>query len=966
MNFIQEIVKDIKEEQLKELVDKCYIFPTRRACAFFRNELQNKFSEHTYFAPKIMSIQDCATHLTNMYVADDLHLLLELFKVYIDITEEEFRGLPLTFDIFYPWGMILLKDFDEIDKYLVSAEHIYSTLFEIRELEVEYNLNEELVEIISRFRNVMNAEQKTELQELFLKVWGKSYEVYKAFKTIIKQKQIAYEGLIYTEWLDMLSNNEIGPYKEYNFCGFNALSKVEEAIIDKLLKAKVARIYWDADTFYLNDKKQEAGMFMRKYYQQYPPSEFSRWIITEQGIFNNTNYELIEIQGSVGQGRVCCQQLEKYKFDGKETALVLCDESHLFPTLYAMPEHIEQLNVTMGYPLKFTPLFALAKTLFDLQLDAKGSENRTWFRHTSIQNLLNNTYFRSLTGENGALLLKKIIDDRLAWIPFEVLNEYLKDEWLINLFQPLKKTTDLLERLELLLFKLFKQLDHVDADLEEQETNNEVSLEQEIVFHFIKHINTFRSRIDQYEFSFDGKHLKKIFLESIIGLKIPFSGEPLRGVQLMGFLESRVLDFENVIISGMNEGNIPASKKQNSFIPYAIRKAYGLPTFEEQDAIYAYHFFRLLQRARNVVLISDSLSATSDSGETSRFFQQIDIQLKLKNTLHEKNIFSTVVKANLPGALLSIDKTEEIQHKLSLYEAVEREEKPKFFSPTALCDYIRCPIQFYLNRIAELKPVSEFEEEIKHLDLGNVVHETLEIIYKPYQNKEVKVDAIKSILKSNFISDTIEEVLRKERFIGDNKFLEGKNYMTRSVIEKIVKKVLQNDLKDAPFKIILLEASKYNAVLELSDGRKVRLFGQIDRIDEKDGIIRVIDYKTGASDINNRISRNKRVELFDYITKYFEDPKFKAGFQAYFYAYLYHKRNPQKTIKAGIYGLKTLGAGIKFLNNNEILDQDFFENFEGELQKLVDEIMNKDIPFVQTEDKERYKYSDYVELLGNI
>lgn len=975
MTFIQKIVDNILIDSINQLVNQCYVFPTRRACAFFRHALQIKFKNTTFFAPKILSIQDCATHLTNMYVADDLHLLLELFKVYMPITNDvDSKNNPLTFDVFFPWGQMLIKDFDEIDKYLVNAEHLYSTLFEIREMEVEYNLNEELVEIMSRFREVMSAEQKTDLQEKFLKVWSKSFDVYEAFKTILKDKQIAYEGMIYKEWDNLLKDKSYNsPYKEFIFCGFNALSKVEESIIDSLLLRKQAKIYWDADSSYLEDERQESGMFMRKYFQKYPPSDFSKWIITQNAIYNNTNIELIEIQGSVGQGRVCCQTLEDKKFNGRETALILCDESHLFPTLYGMPQYIEKLNVTMGYSLKQTPLFTLAQTLFDLQLEAKGSAKKTWYRHTSIQNLLNNTYFRSLTGEQGEELLKRIIKEKLAWVSDVVIFEYLEDDWLKSLFKQSKDATEILGKLEQLLYKMFKNLSLNDEDLldetNEDEIGEPISLEQEMVYHFIKHINLFRSRISQYDFEFELKHLKKIFLESLMALKIPFSGEPLEGVQLMGFLESRVIDFEHVIISGMNEGNIPAGQKNNSFIPYAIRKAYGLPTFEEQDAIYAYHFFRLLQRAKNIVLITDSLAAGSgNAGEASRFYQQVKTHLKTENIPHQLKTFSTNVVANKPAPNLVIEKTEEVQELLNNFEVNENTswENQKSFSPTAITDYINCPVQFYFKRIVNLKPVKVFEEEIKQVDLGNVVHECLEILYKPLLNLELDANQISVLLKGDLISKTIDDLLRKERFISDEKSLEGKNYLKRSIIERIVRKVLETDRKSVPFTILSLEASHYQTTLELENKKTVRIQGQIDRIDLKDGITRIIDYKTGNAHFNNRVSRGKTVEIEKYLPPYFEKPDFKAGFQAYFYAYLFHKKEQNKPVKVGIYGLKTLGAGIRFLNDNQVLDNEFFEAFEEELKQLLGEIMDFEIPFIQSEEKDRYKYSDFKEIVANV
>ncbi len=950
MTFISKIVQDIDEENLNELINKCYIFPTRRACAFFRFELQNRFKDKIFFAPKILSIQDCATHITNMYVADDLHLLLELFKIYIPITNDQnHNGDDLTFDIFYPWGQMLLKDFDEIDKYLVDAKKLYSTLFEIREMELDFNLNQEMVEIIERFRDVMSAEQKTDLQEKFLRVWEKSYQVYNEFKQLLKQKQIAYEGMIYAEWNNLLQDleNEM-PYDEFIFCGFNALSKVEESIIENLIKRKKGKIYWDADTTFLNEKKFEAGMFMRKYQNRFPESATSRWIITENQVFKSNKYNFAEVQGDIGQARLMGSILNENKYKGRETAIIVCNENLLFPTLYGIPEHIEKLNVTMGYPIKLTPLFALTQSLFDIQLNARGSKNSLSYKYTSIANLFENTYFKSLTNEDGIALLEKIKKEKLSWVTNKIIFEFIKNDWLQSLFIPSENTLEILSKLEQLLFNLFGEISISDEDIEETiETENTVSIEQEMVYHFIKHLKLFRSRIEQYEFDFELKHLKKIFLESLMGLKIPFSGEPLEGVQLMGFLESRVLDFENVIISALNENNIPANSKNNSFIPFAVRVYYGLPTYIEQDAIYAYHFFRLLQRAKNVYFITDALNG--DAGEASRFYLQLKTYLTTRQHAFNYKIYTNNITPTSNPNLLEVRKTAEVLEKLSAYESHKNEKQ---FSASALSLYINCPIQFYFKYIAELKAIKPFKDEIENVDLGNVVHNCLENIYKPYAKQILNEPIFKQLVNKQLVKKEVESELRNQFYITDNKELEGKNLMLRNVIERLVFNVLKKDAEQVPFAVLSTE-EYFNHNLKLSNGKTVKLFGKIDRIDLKDNIYTVVDYKTGA------------VNLKEKLEKLFEKPDRKTEFQVCFYAYLLHKTHPTYQIKAGIYALKELSNGIKFLNKGKVLDNAFFENFETELIELIEEMMDENTPFTQTSEPNRYTYSDFKEIVAN-
>jgi len=955
--FIQHIVNDIDAAMLPQLHKRCYVFPTRRALVYFKDALSKRFPDDTFFMPQVYSIQDFVGQLSGQTLADDFSLVLELYRVYLQIQKNaniDYIEAELAIDKFYSFGQQIIKDFNDIDKYLAPPDKVFSTLKDIAQLSHDYNLDEELKEIIERFRLVINSDKKSELRQKFLQLWQNMLHIYNAFNNEIEKKGIAYEGKMYKSLLHKIENNQLQhQYDFYCFCGFNALTKVEERIIKHLHKQNKAILYWDADTLYLNNQQYEAGQFLRRQIKQFPPSNQSKWLISNKAHINTEkNYQFVNVPKKTGQAKWLKQTLNKGELAPVKTAIVMGDETAIFPLLYSIPKSVEKLNVTMGYPAKHSPLLALIQNIFDLHINKRNSEDTIWLKSSTLIQLLQNPFIHHLC-ENRQSIIDDIIEHRQRWSSLQNILQKIDNQELTNIFS-IEKESKLLSQIIDLLFNIYQNYNH------QQIEKSKRTLEQEIVFHYLKCLTTYQNKIENYHYEFNLKTCRKIIFEAIYNTSIPFSGEPLKGMQIMGFLESRVLDFENVIILGLNEGKIPFGKSQVSLIPFSVRKTFGLPTFEENDSIFAYHFYRLLQKANNIYLVSDAEINRDGSGERSRFILQLQSLLdKNQKTYSTQNY---ALKQMPPSTIepMQIAKSARVQQKLQNF-TTKAGQFGRFLSPTALTDYIKCPVEFYFKHTARLKPLNELEDEIKQLDFGNIAHKILEIIYSPYIGQTIDKQTIKSWLSDDIIAEILDKVLQEENLAESQNQLEGNNLLQSDIIYDVVKKVLKNDYKDAPFKILSLEERNlFNTQIKLNNGNQVKLGGIVDRIDEKDGITRIMDYKTGNISL---ASGSRKTSPQQTIDKLFEKQEEKTAFQAMFYAFIFSKKQPKKSINTGLYGLKEINKGIQFMLDGKPIEKETLQYFEQKLTELLETIFDTHLPFIQNLESKHLQYSDYKEIL---
>ena len=935
MKFLEHIVEDINPEQLNELENKAYVFPTRRAGAHFQEVLKSKFNNHTFWAPQVFSIDDFIIQLSGKHPTDELTLIFDLFKSYTKYDPQ------IKFDKFFNWAEVLIRDFDEIDKYLVDASKLYRNLFEIEALDEQFADQEETQLLISQFNKVIHSSKNGAMSRSFVKAWDIIGKVYQDFQNQLSKDGRAYPGMLYREVVEKMDTLEL-EFEHITFCGFNALTTSEERLINHFMERNICTIYWDADKSYLEDDFDEAGKFLRRYRRLWPGSN-SKWVITDF-VNSNSKLDIIGTAQLVAQAKITGNALTEMLKDGSEpgnTAIVLADENLLFPILYALPEHIKEANVTMGYSLKKSGIHNIVESYLQAVSNQKGKRENIYFRRSDVLRFLNQPLIR--------LLYPGLIEDaiiisqgRSKWVSSKKTISVLKDQKIAKLLQESSPDNTLK-----LLIDLLK-----DVNLR---LKNKNSLEQEFNYHYLKLLINLDDKITESSLHTDHAIIYKIVMETIRSAKVPFSGEPTNGLQIMGFLETRAIDFDQIFLLSVNENKLPAKKQKITYIPYALRKAFKMPTFEIQDAIYAYHFKRLLQRSKHSRVIYDTEVAIDGSGEKSRFILQLEQLLRKSSIKVSQAIYGHPLDAKVEAPIISVEKNPQVIEDMDKYHRVK---EPLRLSPTKLATYIECKLRFYFKHVVSIRETEEFSEDMDAREFGIIVHKVLEQIYRKFEGQQVEEKDFDLLLTGNLVTEEIEEALKEYRFT-DN--LEGKNLLNKSIIKRLIESVIQHDKIQAPLKMVALEESKLIQSIDV-DGKKINLGGIIDRIDQlKDGSYRIIDYKTGVLKLVAP-TRNLESNLEGYISEYFENPKLKSGFQAYYYTYLFKKEFPERKVKTGIYGLKEINKGINFLRQGENIDDQIMEAFEIQLKKLIREIFNPEIPFAETEDRSRCEYCTYKNL----
>lgn len=949
--FIQQIIADTLEKHPGQLSRLCFVFPTRRAGLFFKRELSKKLTQPIW-APGVLGIQDFIQVLTAQQIPDKLTLLFELYQSYKKYLPEE------SFERFYPWGQMLLKDYDEIDRYLVDAPKIFRNIQDLKNIDTEFSMAEDDVERIRTFWKTFSDRDLSALKKEFLTTWEVLGKVYPDYKKRLSDKNMLYEGLAYRAIAEKSSDDlfSLPFFKEYDkviFAGFYALSTSEEIIIQHLVKHNRAETYWDGDSYYMDDERQEAGKFLRK--TKIVPPGFN-W----KGNYFEEIEKTIEIIGvplQVGQAKALGTELKmlfkEEKASQEKTVVVLPDENMLFPVLYSLPESIKAINVTMGYPLHYTPLYALFEFVINLHKNVRIKDGQAAaFYHRDVMNILTHPYMQLIGDVAIREWVRKYEESKWIYISSKHLYNEKAPAFFPLIFQAVTTIGDAFTYFLSLLHLIQNGIKAQEAEVSYEKNMHNVRMESEYIYHFYTQLKRLQDIVKEYEVSLTLASFWNLFKEIIHSSKIPFTGEPLQGLQVMGFLETRVLDFETVFILSVNEDVLPASSKGHSFIPYSLRKGYGLPTFEEQDAVYAYHFYRLLQRAKTIKLYHNTEVKSLTAGEKSRYLLQIEYELKKKlgdKLTLTKKLISTDIQSH-PIVPITVEKTEEVIKRLVRY-FVKAGDDPTYipkFSATALSSYINCKMQFYFRYIAKLKELEEVEDFIEANTFGSILHKAMEFIYgKKGEIDKQFIDQEKKRIDA-YVLKAVKEVFPS---LDEESELDGKNLLLKQVIVELVSKILDSDKKDLPFQILDLE-KKVEHRMEITGTaipKEVILTGYIDRIDSTEDTIRILDYKTG--DIKLRDAS---------IEELFTSTDHKVAFQGYFYAWLYWKQHPDKNIRIGIYPVQKLNEGIKYINSGHPIATASFEEFEQRLRKLLQEIFTQGIAFSQVEDETQCLYCPYI------
>lgn len=949
--FLSEVADHLLAKHGDHLGECTVVFPNRRAGLFLKKYLSQKI-ENPVWSPEVKSLEDFLFQYSSIKKTDTLSLVFELFESFKQ-HQPESEG----FESFYFWGEMLLRDFEEVDHYLVNPKQLFHHIKSDRQIAEDfYFLDPEQEKIIQKFwQEFFPTASKT--QEQFVDTWRILAPVYESFKERLAKDQIGYTSHIYRELVDSIKGKNLksGPII---FAGFNALTPVEEYLMKYFVQDHNAEVLWDLDGYYLDSELQEAGSFLRKYQKDSIlgktfPETIPHRVKTEKEV--SVTGVSLEVGQSKAIGERVKDLLESGEAVANEIVVVLPQDYMLFPVLNALPDKVEKLNVTMGYPLKETPLFGLLEAAIEVQEHSQlSSTNGITFYHKPTIDVLSHPYLYKEDKDPLDKLIKSIKrNNQIRVFHADILD--LNSTVLNTIFRQLKEGENLAKYLKSIVEVLGQQV------------VERFGLEREYLYHFQQLLGRLDEILSKQSIEVDLKTFKSLFRKAARSMKIPFSGEPVEGLQVMGVLETRNLDFKHVFMLNMNEDIFPATQRNGSFMPYRIRKAFNLPTFEVQDAIYAYLFYRLFQRSEQLSFYYNMYADFGLSGEVSRFIRQIEQESglpikrqKLSNAIQVKEIKP-----------ITIEKTEDILQKLEYYT----ENGKSKLSASALNTYFDCRLKFYYTYVLRLFTSNEMSDELDARNFGNVLHNTLEYLY---------LDAVKGkdkriIEKIDFarIKDSVDGAIAKafrEHFgMGEKrKFeLKDRNIVMADLIRKFVMKIVNMDEEYAPFQIVSLEKEEnYKRALSIQTNGKthqITLGADIDRVDRKDGVVRVIDYKSGRDD-KEMVSLEK---VFDRTpASNWKAGRNKAGFQTLFYGWLYASKKGEKdAIVPGLLNMSELfqpDFDIRLKMDGEPLvdARPYLSEFENLLSGLLSEIYNLEQPFDQTEDLKKCSYCDFKGMCG--
>ena len=908
---MQSFISDTLDHILKttkSFEDVVFILPSQRAKVFVKQAFKDKIT--VGFLPEVINIEQFINQVSGIEKADSIQLLFHFYTIYKGLEKQ-----PVSFDVFASWAFTVIQDFNELDQHLINTKEIFIYLRDIQRL---------------KKWSVEGDFKETALMEDHYSFLEKLNTYYNAFYKFLKENKIGYQGLMYRESCKKIDSFlDKNTTKKFFFIGFNALNTAEEFLFQKVLENKNSDIYWDIDTAFFKSNHQ-AGRFIRRYKKEWRYYEKNEVKTLGDTFSQPKHIEVIGASKNTTQIKYAGEILEKIT-DFKNTALVLADETLLPITLNSLPKNINAINITMGYPLKDVPTTNLLFSIFQLFISQHKLNKTTinefyykdvirFLKHQSIYKLIPeiDAFSDDIAKQNQTFIKQSRINKLL-----ENTSSELK-EVIVSIFTSYNSIDEFIDR-------IINLINFLKEDVSD--------LEKEYLFRFYTTFTQLKTLQNEFKYFPDLKTLALFFRQLISSESLSFQGEPLRGLQLMGMLETRVLDFENIILVSTNEGVLPASSQQNSFIPFDVKVEFGLPTYREKDAIFSYHFFRLMQRAKNVFIIYNTEHDVFGSGEKSRFVTQLEM---MRTDIVQKIISPKVAPQN--KVLKEVKKNEAVLERL-------KELARKGISPSALTNYLYNPISFYKQKILKLKEFDDVEETIAYNTLGTVVHETLDKLYKPFVGKFLLVEDIEAMKEKS--KDLVVKYFKIEFKNGD--ISTGRNRLIFEVANRFVNNFLAQEkelLEDKnQLKIIATEEDLATEIAIDGIDFPIKIHGQVDRVDELNGVLRIIDYKTGMVSAGDL-----KVPDFEKLR---EKEQYKA-IQVLLYGYCYTKSKKytfDRPLEAGIYSFKNLNSGflpVNFSSNYRKPDveitEEKLEEFMSEIKTYIKEMYTLDVDFIEPAD----------------
>ncbi len=890
MKFLSKIISELLSET-SDLSQTVIVLPGKRPVVFLKQILKEQ--KYEGFLPEFFTVDELIKKISGKQHIQGISLWLFGYDVYKKIYPEE------TLENFLKWFPTLLKDWDDMLKFSEEDKAV-----------LEYMLDDERIKNWGETLGDGDNARKRNLN-----FWKKINVFLPKLKENLQEKGWATDGMIHEMVREKISDFAEETETKFVFCGFNALTPLEEKLIRELLQKGKAECFFQADEYYIKDLKQEAGKFLRKhmYWKEFNENRKFQWI--ENSFCEEKNIKVYEVAGNVAQTKILPEILQEIpKENYSKTAVVLLDENLLLPSLDAV-SFVDNLNITMGFPIKNLGFSGAVKKLFYLQKQLEKNDKSYYYLDvfSVLEEFPDNEEDRKIIDQFTA----KIEDENIVYISKKMMQEHLGE---LSYFQLFEKRTaaELLEDLSNFCYQLkFREIDDILYE--------NVSL-FETTFKILK------NHMRDYDFEISIDALEVLMNQLVNSENLDFQGEPLEGLQFMGLLETRLLDFENIILLSVNEGKLPLGNTQNTYLPFDVRRNFGLNTFLENDSIYAYHFYRLLQNSKNIYLLYNALGSGVNTGEKSRFITQMEMESPHKI---EHIVIENTSEPILQEPII-IEKTEKVLEKLNEWKSR--------ISASHLISYLYNPIDFYLNNILKAKETEEIEEELSQRNYGNLVHYALDKLYEGKKGKILKASDIEDLKPK--IDRAINSAIVKLKHQPEL-YERGMNYIHKSMAAKVVEHILDYDLglikAGNSLEIISLE-NRINAEFLMGEnGEKINFIGYIDRIDRLNGVVRVIDFKTAKA--KNLSMKPKEEKLEDFMGS--ADSKQALQLSIYAYMVLHNEKFSVNQLQCGIWSFAEIGKGVQTLKiyDDENIDNENVSICMSSIKNIILEILNPEIPF---------------------
>ncbi|MDX9846111.1 MAG: PD-(D/E)XK nuclease family protein [Tenuifilaceae bacterium] len=958
--FLNLVAQDLTTRYGENISKVTLVFPSRRAGLFFNTHLA-KLIDKPIWTPPIVTINELMQGVANLTPDDPIKLVTKLYHIYncVKDTNEPFEN-------FYFWGEVMLADFDQIDKYLVDPKQIFSNIKDIKQIEEHFGgLSPEQTEALRDYLGVMTVGQVSELRENYLSVWGILLDIYERFRDELQAENIAYEGMIYRKAAEILANPSTTPVlpQHIAFIGFNALNECEKVLFHRCKRDCGALFYWDYDPVFVDNPNHEAGLFIRQNLQSFP-NALSRHVFEGKST-SSKSIKMLAAPSTVAQTKLIPRILDAMGCAGAKhdvsSAIVFPKENILLPALQAIPSDVESLNITMGYPIKETPAYSLAEFLVKLQVNAqRSSEGVLRFYHRDVISILNHPYIRLCEPAQSVRIVSNIKRSNRIYPRQEELTGS-------NLLEKIFVIQENQQPITRYLLDICNSLARIMSAKIAESDKQQLRIDLEFMYSLHKSLTRIGGVLANVDFEVTHRVFLQLLRKVFAQERVSFSGEPLSGLQIMGFLETRALDFENLIILSFNDDILPGKNHPVSFITPSLRVGFGLPDYKHHDAVYAYYFYRLLNRAKNVYLVFSSRAEGLSSGEKSRFGMQLEMEQLVGKIETIPVGYNLSLNPILP---ITVEKSDEVMD--SLIKNLSRRGNGVTLSPSGLTSYITCPLRFYFRYAVGIDEEDEVTEEVGALEFGRIIHNTMEELYKEYNGKVVSAEMVKSILSNPKHLESILDMVFCEIFLQDvnakAEGLSGRNLLARNAMLYTLQKMLTLDAQRAPFTLINHEQEVYiNLNLPAnSSSNQIRLGGFVDRLEQNNGAVWSIDYKTGR-----HTSKGKFGTVSDLFNPDKVD-KCKEVFQTFCYSLALTELYPNTSIKPALWFVKSAKVIDDFnilhsINKKTQPIDDFRvykDEFEEGLSDLVAEIFDTAAPFTQTTDTNKCRTCPFVGICG--